>query len=184
MNKRRIRILLLIVAALSLLPAYLHAYKITGASEVPTVLVGDTILVNSAAWRLKLPYTNVTLLRTGTPRRGDFVRLRTKYGFKRILGLPGETIELRENRVIVNGSPLPLSPLHHLGTNIENEDGHWIMFTPGKDEHRNHPPTHLSPHEYFLLGDNRDDSIDSREFGPVSDDVFEGKVIAVFHAAR
>ena len=74
-NKRRLRILLLIFAVLSLPPAYLHAYKITGASEVPTVLVGDTILVNSAAWRLKLPYTNVTLFRTGTPHRGDFVRV-------------------------------------------------------------------------------------------------------------
>lgn len=58
------------------------------------------------------------------------------------------------------------------------------MFTPGKDEHRNHPATHLGPREYFLLGDNRDYSLDSREFGPVSDDLFLGKVIAVFGGAR
>src|ERR1700720_4617275 len=57
---------------------------------------------------------------------------------------------------------------HPIGSVVQSEDGHWITFTPGKSEHRNHPPIRLSDGQYFVLGDNRDDSEDSPEFGPVS----------------
>ena len=196
--RRHIRASLLVLAGLSLAPAYLHAYTIIGASEIPTVLLGDKILVNNAAYGLKLPYSNVRLFRTGSPKRGDFVFLRIpnnhqlKRGFfKRIMGLPGETIEIRENRVIVNGRAIPVKTLnpadfawvpkaHPIGSTVESEDGHWITFTPGKSDYRNHPPIRLAEGQYFLLGDNRDDSYDSRAFGPVSEDLFLGKVIAIF----
>ena len=117
---------------------------------------------------------------------------RLKAGFfKRIIGLPGEIIELRENRVIVNGHALPVRALnpadfawvpkaHPLGSLVEDEDGHWITFTPEKSGHRNHPAVRLSDRQYFVLGDNRDDSEDSREFGPVPEDLLLGKVIATF----
>jgi signal peptidase I len=128
--KKHVRLVLLVIGGLSLVPAYLHAYTLAGPSDIPTVLPGDKLIVNSAAYQLKLPYSNVTLFRTALPKRGDFVLLhvpnnpRLRFGFfKRIMGLPGETIEIRENR---------------------------------------------------------DDSEDSREFGPVSDDLLLGKVIATF----
>jgi signal peptidase I len=176
----------------------MHAYTLIGPSDIPTVLLGDKIIVNRAAYKLKLPYSNVTLFRTGLPKRGDFVLLhvpnnpRLRFGFfKRIMGLPGEIIEIRENRVIVNGGAIPVRALdpadfawvpkgHPIGSVVQSEDGHWITFTPGKSEHRNHPPIRLSDGEYFVLGDNRDDSEDSREFGPVSEDLLLGKVIATF----
>jgi signal peptidase I len=111
--------------------------------------------------------------------------------FKRIMGLPGETIEIRENRVIVNGRAIPVRDLdpadfawvptgHPIGSTVQNEDGHWITFTPGKSERRNLPPIRLLDGQYFVLGDNRDDSEDSREFGPVSGDLLLGRVIATF----
>jgi len=195
--KRHLRSVLVVLAGLSLVPAYLHAYKLSGTSDIPTVLLGDKVIVNNAAYRLKLPYSSVTLLRTGSPRRGDFVLLhlpsnpRLRSFFKRIMGLPGETIEMRENRVIVNGRLLSVTDLnaadfawvpkaHPIGSVVQNEDGHWITFTPGRGAHRNHPPIHLSDGQYFVLGDNRDPSLDSREFGPVSEDVLLGKVIATF----
>ena len=196
--KKHVRPVLLVLAGLSLVPAYLRAYKLTGASDIPTVLLGDMVVVNGAAYRLKLPYSNVTLFRTGSPKRGDFVLLYIpnhpglRFGFfKRIMGLPGETIEIRENRVIVNGRTIPVTDLnpadfawvpkgHPIGSTVQREDGHWITFTPGKSEHRSHPPVRLAGGEYFVLGDHRDSSMDSREFGPLSEDLLLGKVIATF----
>ena len=196
--KRNARWVLLVLAGLSLVPSYLRAYVLSGPSDIPTVLLGDKVIVNRAAYRLKLPYSTVTLFRTGSPKRGDFVlvqvpndpRLRSPV-IKRIMGLPGETIEIRENRVIVNGRAIPVTDLnpaefawvpkaHPIGSVVESEDGHWITFTPGRSEHRNHPPVRLSDGQYFVLGDNRDDSEDSREFGPVSEELLLGKVIATF----
>jgi signal peptidase I len=117
-------------------------------------------------------------------------RLKSAF-LKRLIGLPGEVIEIRENRVIINGRPIPVRELnladfawvpkaHPIGSVVQDEDGHWITFTPGKSERRNHPPVRLSDRQYFVLGDNRDDSADSREFGPVSEELLLGKVIATF----
>jgi signal peptidase I len=164
-----------------------------GASEVPTILLGDTLIVNTAAYHLRLPYSTVTLFRTGSPKRGDMVQLRFPVrefiGFKRVMGLPGETIEVRESRVIINGQPIPVKPLNRadfswvpevrsMGPSVELEGDHYITYTPGKSEYRNHPPIRLATGEYFLLGDNRDDSWDSRAFGPVPENRILGKVIA------
>jgi signal peptidase I len=196
--KRHVRIVALALAGMSLVPAYLQAYELSGPSDIPTVLLGDKVIVNRAAYSVKLPYFNVRLFRSGSPQRGDFVLLRLLNNprfsfrfFKRIIGLPGETVELRENRVLVNGRALPVTDLnpadfawvptaHPIGSIVQNEDGHWITFTPGKGKHRNHPPLRLAEGEYFVLGDNRDDSADSREFGPVTEDLLLGKVIATF----
>ena len=181
--KRHSAGLAICLAALGLASAYLRAYSIRGASEVPTVLVGDTIIVYNTAYVLKAPYSNLKLFQTGAQRRGDFVYLRIpgnpylKSGFfKRVIGLPGETIELRENRVWIDGHAMPAKALdasefawapkmHPIGSAVELEDGHWITFTPGRGQYRNHPSIRLSANQYFLLGDNRDGSYDSRAFG-------------------
>lgn len=193
---------LFVLAGLILAPAYLHAYKITGASEIPTVLLGDKLIVNNAAYSLKLPYLNTKVLRTGSPKRGDFVVLRLPNDphlksvfFKRVMGLPGEMIELRENRVFIDGRALPVRTLERadfawvpkarpIGTTVESEDGHWITYTPDKGEQRNYGPTRLADGQYFLLGDNRDNSYDSRAFGPVPEDIFLGKVVAIFRTGE
>lgn len=78
------------------MPAYVLAYKLAGPSDIPTVLLGDTVIVNKAAYRVRLPYSDLTLMRSGRPRRGDFVLLKLRHHrrlkgpfFKRIIGLPG-----------------------------------------------------------------------------------------------
>lgn len=200
--RRHLRWFLPALAGLSLLPAYLHAYKLVGPSDIPTVLIGDQVVVSTASYEVKLPYSNAALFRRGSPKRGDFVLLRLRNHprlksafFKRILGLPGEIIEMRENRVLVNGQAIPVRALslsdfawvpkaHPVGSVVQDEDGHWITFSPGRSEHRNHPPVRLPDRQYFVLGDNRDDSEDSREFGPVSEDLLLGKVIATFRTGE
>jgi signal peptidase I len=194
--KRKLVIVVFVLVGLGVAPAYLHAYKLAGPSDIPTLLLGDKVIVNNAAYGVNLPYSNVRLFRSGSPRRGDLVLLHVLPNlklvfFKRVMGLPGETIEIHENRVVVNGRALPVTDLnpadfawvpktHPIGSKVQNEDGHWITFTPGKTEQRNHPPIRLATGQYFVLGDNRDDSKDSRDFGPVSEDLLLGKVIATF----
>jgi signal peptidase I len=192
--KRHLRAVLVVAVGLAILPGYLWAYALTGASAAPTILLGDTLVVNRAAYDLRLPYSRITLFQTGSPRRGDIVQAQLPahigLGIKRVLGLPGETIEVRENRVIVNGRPLPVESLgstsfgwvpaaHRMGSTVVMEDGHWAAYTPGKSQYRNSAPVTLGPGEYFLIGDNRDNSLDSRAFGPVSRQRIVGEVIAV-----
>src|SRR5580692_5561635 len=95
--------------ALALAPACLRAYKITGISEAPTMVLGDKILVNRVAYVLS------------APRRGEMVVLhfpdRPFFGPKRIVGVPGDTVEMVDNRVIVNGRMLPMRELNRADFN-------------------------------------------------------------------
>jgi signal peptidase I len=165
--------------ALALVPTCLRAYKITGISEAPTMVLGDKILVNRVAYVFT------------TPRRGEMLVLhfpdRPFFGPKRVIGIPGDTVEMVDSRVIVNGRTLPMhelkrasfnwiAPDNHIGSVVAEEDGHLIAFTPGL-AYNSHAPVHLATDEYFLLGDNRDISADCRIWGPVHPDRFMGKVI-------
>jgi len=188
------RPILLLGAGLCILPSYVWSYSLSGASGAPTILLGDTVIVNRAAYDLRLPYSTVRLFRTGLPQRGDMVQVylpaNIGLGIKRVIGLPGETAEIRENRVLINGLPLPVQPLdsaafrwvpatHQMGSVVVNEDGHWAAYTPGKSQYRNSAPVKLGPSEYFLMGDNRDNSLDSRAFGAISRQRIAGKTLAV-----
>lgn len=196
---RRLKFALIgLLAVLGILPAYLRAYNLIGSSEVPTALIGDKLLANHAAYRLNLPYTQIPVFRTGHPKRDDIVvvhllhddRLRTSF-FKRVIALPGETIELRENQVFIDGRALPLTPLpatdfawvpktKPVGSSFASEDSHWIAFTPGAAQVRNYGPVKIASAHYFIMGDNRDNSLDSRGFGAVSEDEILGKVVRIF----
>ncbi len=192
LTRRRLIFLSLVVVVVVLLPAYLRAYSLSGASDAPTLLLGDKVVVNQAAYWLKLPYTHIKLLHVSRPKRGDMVLMRPPKSllliFKRVIGLPGETIEIRDNRVSVDGQPLPLRVLsradfswvpdsHHMGNTVYEEDGHWVAFTPGAGEHRTFDSIRLKSNEYFLLGDNRDPRLDCRVWGPLKEDAIFGKVI-------
>jgi signal peptidase I len=191
-----LRKILLVVILLVVIPAYLRVYKVSGTSAAPSILLGDRIIVNRAAYRLMLPYLRVQLFHISSPKRGDMVQayLISKDApvFKRIMGLPGERIEMRDDQIFINGRAIPLQPLnradfkwvpsvHRIGSAMANEDGHWIAFTPGADRYGNYPPITLANNQYFLVGDNRDNSVDSRLWGPISGDHILGKIVAVLH---
>ena len=188
-----------LLIGLAILPSYLRAYKPITPSEAPSINIGDSFLVNQAAYALRLPYSNVKLWRTGSPKRGDMIQMllpgKSDRVIKRVMGLPGETIEFRDNRGVVNGRVLPLQPLNradfdwvaeanHIGSDVFDEDGHWISFTPGRGQCRNHAPVTLSAHEFFLVGDNRDASLDSRIWGPIAEDQILGKVVVTYARSK
>jgi signal peptidase I len=180
------------IVVLATVPAYLRAYTLSGISDAPTLLLGDTAVVNQAAFWLKLPYTQVSLLHVAQPKRGDLVQIlrpdRPLLVFKRVIGLPREVIQIRENQVVIDGQPLSLRPLpqtdfswvpesHHMGNTVYQEDRHWAVFTTGTGEFRNYGPVKLAADEFFLLGDNRDVSLDCRSWGPLKEGAIRGKVI-------
>jgi signal peptidase I len=192
--RRRLTTAVLLFAGLTLLPSYVWAYKLTGASESPTITMGGTFLVNKAAFDVRLPYSQAVILRVASPQRGDVVQFRHPtlpiMGPKRVIGLPGEIIEFRDNRVLIDGRMLPLrqlnralfawvAPRNHMGLDVFDEDGHSIAFTPGAGRYRDHSPVRLGPRQYYLVGDNRDNSLDSREWGPFDERQILGKVIYI-----
>jgi len=194
--RRNYRILLLLLGALALLPSYIWAYALTASSESPTLNRGDRIIVNKASYGLRLPYSRVMLFRARSPERGDMVLVRLPNGRtvapKRVVGLPEETIELKENRVLVNGRGLPVRPLNRvdfnwvdpsnrIGSVVAEEEGHWISFTPGAGPYRTCAPVKLDRGQYFVIGDNRDVSADSRIWGPVPESRILGKVVMAIH---
>ncbi|MGH7179182.1 MAG: signal peptidase I [Tepidisphaeraceae bacterium] len=169
----------------------------TGSMK-PTILEGDRIFVNKLAYGLKIPFTTFHVARWGKPQRGEIVVLFSPVDgtrlVKRVVGLPGETIEMIDNRLYVDGQeasyqPLPDSVVDELavaerpGHGFANEKlfgtAHAVMSTPGKSAMRSFGPVAVPAEQYFVMGDNRDNSADSRYFGTVQADQIVGRSSAI-----
>jgi signal peptidase I len=192
---------------------WFEPFQIPTPSMVPTLLVGDFLVVNKYAYGLRLPVSNKKILSIGEPKRGDIVVFRRPHGdnlpkdqidpeagmnfIKRVVGLPGDRIRVSEHQLFVNDEPmlrLPVSDYSSdspsnkipLGTRLLSErfgeqphqilngpfsalDGEWIV----------------PAGEYFMMGDNRDGSSDSRIWGSVPEDHLVGRASFIwFHFDR
>lgn len=174
---------------------------IPSGSMRPTLLEGDVVLVNRLAYDLKLPLTDVVLLPLSEPRRGDVVTLSSPAGgtrlIKRIVGLPGDRIALRDGVVILNGAPLAYTDRHTAGERLapdwpveavratEQLGGHphTVQFLPGVMARRDFAERVVPAGQYFLLGDNRDNSEDSRYIGTVPREKLIGRAHHILVAA-
>lgn len=189
-----------ILAALAVTPSYVRAYRVGGASEAPSYLVGDLIVVNKAAYDIRLPYTGVVLLSHSEPGPGEMVMFRRPgeeyVVFKRILGCPGDTITTEDGRFIINGTPLEyterssrfpvdVADTNKLGTVTETETGygpeHLITRSPGSKAFPPLEPFIVPEGYYYLVGDNRNVSLDSRSYGPIPRASIIGKVGGLLH---
>jgi signal peptidase I len=168
----------------------------TGSMK-PTILEGDRIVVNKLAYDLRVPYTSWQLVRWADPERGDIVVLSSpadgKRLVKRVVGLPGDDLAMDHNRLVVNGRPVVTGPLDdELAAIVEPQgsdrviaaerlDGHdhAMMITPGARTLRSFGPIEVPDGAYFIMGDNRDESYDSRHFGLVGRDRIIGRALAV-----
>lgn len=144
--------------------------RIMSASMEPGLHAGDWVLVNRLAYGLRLPSTDAMLLHWDTPARGDIVVFRATSGgtyVKRVIGLPGEMVEIRDKRVLVDGKAL--------------EESYAVYRDP-----RNMPvrdslhPVLVPRNEVFVLGDNRDRSTDSRFRGFVHRDKILGRAVLIY----
>lgn len=174
---------------------------IPSASMRPTLLEGDVVLVNRLAYDLKLPLTDVVLLPLGEPRRGDVVTFSSPAGgtrlIKRIVGLPGDRIAMQDGVLILNGEALGHRDRHSAGETVapgwvvdavratETLDGraHALQLLPAWGGRRDFAELTVPAGHYFMLGDNRDNSEDSRVIGPVPREKLIGRAHHVLVAA-
>jgi signal peptidase I len=171
-------------------------FRIPSASMMPGLVDGDFILVDKFRYGLRLPLTNTKVLSTGEPQRGDVIVFRSTSGppinlIKRLVGLPGDHVVVRDNRVTINGTPVPLIPAGRYadgygftGAQLQRERfgpaDHQIMLAPqgvAVDFDAVVPTGH-----YFFMGDNRNDSEDSRfaQVGFVPEDHLVGRAIRIW----
>ena len=147
-------IIIAIVLALFIRTFVIQAFKIPSGSMKPTLLVGDHILVNKFIYGIKLPFTDKILISLNEPEKGDVVVFKfpldtRKDYIKRVIGLPGDRVELVDKQLLINGRP--------------TEDPHASYSMSGSM--RMVGPVTVPAGQLFVMGDNRDESSDCRVWG-------------------
>lgn len=173
-------LLVFLVAAFFLRASVVEAFKIPSGSMIPTLKIGDHILVSKFAYGLRLPLMSKVVYQYGIPKRGDIVVFTRPDDpttleddsainiIKRVIGLPGDTIEVRDRKVYINNEEYP-------------EDS-YAQWDEGGLREGNFGPETVPPDHIFLLGDNRDHSKDSRFWSDpfLSVDRVKGKALIIY----
>lgn len=182
-----------VLAAVFVLRSFLfEPFQIPSSSMVPTLEVGDYILVNKFNYGIRLPVVRTKVLDLGEPERGDVVvffppHQNETYFIKRVIGLPGDLIEYRNKQLTVNGEVVPQEWLAtvpdgrsrvKMGMETVGGDDHLMQLDlrrPGRDF-----TVRVKPGHYFMMGDNRDNSSDSRVWGQVAEGDIVGQAVAIW----
>jgi len=192
-------IVIAIVLALFIRTFVVQAFKIPSGSMIQTLQIGDHILVNKMVYGIKLPwdcewdltstrsgvskfpllwscYSYKTLIPVASPERGDIIVFmfpedESKDFIKRLIGLPGDRVEVRNKTVYINDKPLIESYTQHVDPKV----------LPHQSQPRdNFGPLTVPPDSYFVIGDNRDQSLDSRFWGFVKREKIKGKAFLIY----
>ena len=175
----------------------IEPFQIPTGSMIPTLEVGDFILVNKYAYGVRLPIIGTKLMDVTDPKRGEVMVFipphENKYYIKRVIGLPGDTVRYEESNLYINGELVEREFLE--SRLIETERGgisaelynetigeieHITQLIPAFNRERNRTSWVIPNGFYFMMGDNRDNSSDSRVWGTVSEKDIVGKAIAVW----
>lgn len=189
-----------------------EAFKIPSGSMIPTLYIGDHIFVNKFAYGFKLPFSDTLtdkpyyLVDREGPKRGDiivfeFPRDRSIYYIKRVIGIPGDSIEIRNKLLYINNEAVSREPLtedqaKEIFTDLEdpkyshvnlevfrekvNGDGYTVMMDKNSFLNENFGPISVPQNSFFVMGDNRDFSNDSRFWGFVPMDNVKGKAMVIW----
>ena len=189
--------LLAVGVAVAIVPSYVRVHRVAGSSDAPSFLLGDRIVVFKAAYDLRIPYTDRVVVSFAGPMVGDVVTFRSSREryvvFKRVVGMPGDTISMTNNRLVRNGEravyetlqasdfrdvPEAIDP----GDVIERETiegrSHLIAWSSSGSSVGSFGPVVVPKDHYFLVGDNRDNSEDSRMYGAVPRTAIVGRVVS------
>jgi signal peptidase I len=167
---------------------------VPSGSMKPSILEGDLVFVNKLAYDLKVPFTTLHLSTWGNPVRGDVVVFFSPVDgtrlVKRVIGMPGDTVQLKSDVLYLNGIPQQYSATDSAPFRrdvfedanprvaIEHLEAcdHYVLGLPGRQVLRNFGPIVVPPNQYFMIGDSRDNSADSRFIGPIPREKIVGRV--------
>lgn len=169
-------IIIAILIAVVIRTLIIQAYKIPSQSMVPALLVGDHLLVNKFIYGVKIPVIRTTLIPVTEPKRGDIIVFiypqdRTKDFIKRVIGVGGDKIEIRNKDIFLNGRP------YKDAFGIYSDPVSYPAMIQPRD---NFGPVTVPKGSLFVMGDNRDESLDSRFWGFVDLKDVEGKALVIY----
>ena len=173
----------LVLAVLGARASFADHYYVPSGSMLPTVHIGDHLIVNKLAYGLRIPGTEDYLWEFAGPRKGDVVVLESPQDgttlLKRVVAIPGDTVGVEGGKLTINGHPVPVSDgkkglLETLGKHT-----HPIRLTYGGGPAID-PPKTLGKDQYLVMGDNRGESHDGRAFGLVTRESILGRAIAIY----
>jgi signal peptidase I len=169
-------ILVAIVLALFIRTFVIQAFKIPSGSMKETLKIGDHILVNKFIYGVKIPFLQTTIVPITNPKHGDIVVFKfpedpSKDFIKRVIGVAGDVVEVRDKKVYVNGKLLN----HDFGIHTDS-----YIFPASVQPRDNFGPIVVPPHSLFVMGDNRDQSYDSRFWGFVDLKAVKGKALMIY----
>jgi len=175
-------IVIAVILALFIRTFVVQAFKIPTGSMEENLLIGDHLLVNKFALGPTASGLERALLPIGTIKRGDVIVFKypeepDRDYIKRVIGLPGETLEVREKKVYINGTALN-EPYVHFLRPPETEAG--FSEVTSFDVRERYGPVTVPPDQYFMMGDNRDNSQDSRYWGFLPRDLIKGKALVIY----
>jgi len=175
-------IVIAVILALFVRTFVLQAFKIPTGSMENNLLIGDHLLVNKITFAPTASGVERALLPIGTIRRGDVLVFKypvepDRDYIKRVIGLPGETLELKAKKIYINGQPLDEPYVHFLE---EPRGGAGLAEVTSSDVREDYGPVTVPPNQYFMMGDNRDNSADSRYWGFMPRDYVKGKALLIY----
>jgi len=176
-------IVIAVILALFIRTFVVQAFKIPTGSMEENLLIGDHLLVNKFIFGPSASAVERALLPMAPLKRGEVVVFKypeepDRDFIKRVIGLPGETVELREKKVYINGMPLNEPYVHFLAP--PRTGGTEFNEVTSFDVRERYGPVTVPPNQYFVMGDNRDNSQDSRYWGFLPRDLVKGKALVIY----